>query len=152
MSYFKDPKEVEHFIGGIFTECVEDPELGPKFAQTGVIMKLNFTDPEVTILVDFVDGKVYTALDGAPTPNIEMFMTSDVGHEYWLGKVNVSVALAKGVMREGAGSDNPQKFAPNCKHVFPRYEKMIADAGRPELIGPELARRVPRSSARAGRR
>lgn len=135
MSYFTEPKEVEHFIGGIFTECVTDPELGPKFAQTGVIMKLNFTDPEATILIDFVEGKVYTAVDEAPTPNIEMFMTSDVGHEYWLGKVNVSVALAKGSMRAKGPVPKILKIVPLTKHVFPRYEKMIADAGRPELLG-----------------
>ena len=134
MSYFQEPKEVEHFIGGIFTECVEDPELGPKFALTGVIMKLNFTDPDVSIVVDFVEGKVFTDASGAPTPNIEMFMTSDVGHEYWLGKVNVSVALAKGTMRAKGPVPKILKIVPLTKHVFPRYQKMIMEAGRPELL------------------
>lgn len=134
MSYFQEPKEVEHFIGGIFTECVEDPELGPKFALTGVIMKLNFSDPDVSIVVDFVEGKVFTDVSGAPTPNIEMFMTSDVGHEYWLGKVNVSVALAKGTMRAKGPVPKILKIVPLTKHVFPRYQKMIMEAGRPELL------------------
>jgi hypothetical protein len=135
MSYFQEPKDVQHFIGGIFTECVDDVELGPKFAATGVIMKLNFTDPDASIVVDFVEGKVFTESDGAPVPNIEMFMTSDVGHEYWLGKVNVSVALAKGTMRAKGPVPKILKIVPLTKHVFPRYEKMIVEAGRPELLG-----------------
>lgn len=137
MTYFNDASEVHHFIGGIFTECVSDPELGPKFKQTGVILKLNFTDPEATVLVDFVDSKVYTGEEVAagPTPTVEMFMTSDVGHEYWLGKVNVSVALAKGQMRAKGPVPQILKIVPLTKHVFPRYEEMIKAADRPELLG-----------------
>lgn len=134
MTYFNDPDEVRHFIGGIFTECVQEPELAPKFAETGVIMQLHFTDPEASVLVDFVESKVYNNPAEGPKPNIEMFMTSDVGHEYWLGKVNVSVALAKGQMRAKGPVPKILKLVPLTKHVFPRYTKMIEDANRPELL------------------
>lgn len=136
MTYFNEASEVHHFIGGIFTECVSDPDLGAKFAETGVILKLNFTDPEAVVLVDFVGSKVYTDdLSAAPAPTVEMFMTSDVGHEYWLGKVNVSVALAKGQMRAKGPVPKILKLVPLTKHVFPRYVEMITAADRPELLG-----------------
>jgi hypothetical protein len=135
MSYFKDAAEVEHFIGGIFSECVNDPALKEKFAETGVILRLNFTDPEATVLVDTVSSTVYTGAGKGPDPNIEMFMTSDVGHEYWLGKVNVSVALAKGQMRAKGPVPKILKLVPLTKHVFPKYQQMIAAANRPELLG-----------------
>jgi len=136
MGYFNDASDVNHFIGGIFTECVADPELGPKFAETGVILKLNFTDPDASVLVDFGGSKVYVGddLTAAPAPTVEMFMTSDVGHEYWFGKVNVSVALAKGQMRAKGPVPKILKLVPLTKHVFPRYEDMIKAADRPELL------------------
>lgn len=136
MPYFKDADDAEYFIGGIFAECVSDPELGPKFAGTGVILKLNFTDPKSVVLVDFVGRKVYTGSDvgDGPEPNIEMFMTADTSHEYWQGKVNVSVALAKGQMRAKGPVPKILKLVPLTKHVFPRYTKMIEEAGRPELM------------------
>jgi putative sterol carrier protein len=136
MPYFTEQAEVEHFIGGIFTECVNAPELKEQFAATGVIMQLHFTDPDATVVVDFVDGKVYTEDGAGPKPNIEMFMTSDVGHQYWLGKVNVSVALAKGQMRAKGPVPKILKLVPLTKHVFPRYQQMIEDANRPELLQP----------------
>lgn len=135
MSYFKDSADVEHFIGGIFTECLQDPSLKEKFAETGVILRLNFTDPEATVLVDTVSSTVFTGTGKGPEPNIEMFMTSDVGHEYWLGKVNVSVALAKGQMRAKGPIPKILKLVPLTKHVFPKYEEMISAANRPELLG-----------------
>lgn len=137
MSYFQEPADVEHFIGGIFTECLTDPELGPKFAATGTVLKLNFTDPEAVVLVDCANSKVLTgdAVASGAEPNVEMFMSSDVGHEYWLGKVNVSVALAKGIMRAKGPVPRILKLVPLTKHVFPRYERMIDESGRLELKG-----------------
>jgi hypothetical protein len=135
MTYFQDAADVDHFIGGIFTECLTDPDLGPKFAASGTILRLNFTEPDVTIVVDCANNKVYTgaALAGAPDSNVEMFMTSDVAHRYWLGQVNVSVALAKGMMRAKGPIPRILKLVPLTKHVFPRYQRMIEESGRPEL-------------------
>jgi hypothetical protein len=135
MRYFSGSDEVTHFIGGIFTECVEEPSLKEKFAETGVILRLNFTDPDATVLVDFPGGKVFAGAGNGPEPNIEMFMTADVGHEYWLGKINVSVALAKGQMRAKGPVPKILKLVPLTKHVFPRYQEMIAAADRPDLLG-----------------
>jgi hypothetical protein len=132
MTYFRDAADVEHFIGGIFTECLTDPDLGPKFAATGTVLKLSFTEPDATVLVDCANNKVYTgtALTGAPECNVEMFMTSNVAHRYWLGRVNVSVALAKGIMRAKGPIPRVLKLVPLTKHVFPRYQRMIDDSGR----------------------
>ena len=135
MAYFTKSDEVEHFIGGIFTECMDDDDLGPQFQATGVILHLHFTEPDSEVLVDCSERKVYTGqeVDGGPTPTVEMFMTSDVGHEYWLGKRNVAVSLAKGDMRAKGPVPKILKLVPITKHVFPRYQEMIKEAGRPEL-------------------
>lgn len=137
MPYFTEATDVEHFIGGIFTECLDDPELGPKFHETGTVLKLNFTNPDATVVVDCPGRKVWAGsdADSAPPCNVEMFMTADVGHEYWLGKVQVAPALAKGQMRAKGPVPRILKLVPLTRHVFPRYEAMIDASGRPELKG-----------------
>lgn len=138
MPYFTEANDVEHFIGGIFTECLTDPELGPKFEATGTVLKLNFSEPDSTVLVDCGGRKVFTGSDSdaGPPPNVEMWMTADVGHEYWLGKVQVAPALAKGQMRAKGPVPRILKLVPLTRHVFPRYQKMIEESGRAELKGP----------------
>jgi hypothetical protein len=127
--YFKDEAEVYKYIGGIFTEVLADPELGAEFKATDVIMGLHFTGPESHLIIDAVEGKVYTGAecDSGPAPNIEMFMTADVSHSFWLGKVNVSQALAKGQMRAKGPVPTILKLVPIASKVFPRYEKMIGE-------------------------
>ena len=127
MPYFKDEDEVYRYIGGIFTEVLADPELGQEFADTEVVMGLHFTGPDSHLVIDSPGRKVYTGTecDAAPTPNIEMFMTSDISHQFWLGNVNVSQALAKGQMRAKGPVPTILKLVPIASKVFPRYQKMI---------------------------
>lgn len=127
MPYFQDDAEVYRYIGGIFTEVLGDPEIGPEFAETGVVMGLHFTQPASRLTIDAPEGKVYTGAecDAGPKPNVEMFMTADVAHEYWLGKVNVSQALAKGQMRAKGPVPTILKLVPITSKVFPRYRAMI---------------------------
>ena len=137
MPYFTSSAEVYELIGGIFSECLADPELAPKFAASDVTLALHFTDPAADVLVDTANSKVFTGDECAagPTPNVELFMTADVGHEYWLGKVNVSLALAKGQMRAKGPVPKILKLVPLTKKVFPRYRSMIEQSGRPHLLG-----------------
>ena len=127
MAYFKDEDEVYRYIGGIFTEVLGDPELGPEFKDTEVVMGLHFTGPPSHLVIDAVEGKVYTGAecDSGPKPNIEMFMTADIAHQYWLGKVNVSQALAKGQMRAKGPVPTILKLVPITSKVFPRYQRLI---------------------------
>lgn len=135
MAYFTDGAEVEHFIGGIFTACVEDAELKDKLAESGVVLGLHFTDPEAAVVADFPSYKVFTGVGNGPTPNVELFMTADVGHDYWLGKVNVSVALARGQMRAKGPVPKILKLVPLTKKVFPKYRQMLEAEGRSDLLG-----------------
>ena len=73
MPYFKDEAEVYRYIGGIFTEVLADPELGAEFKATEVIMGLHFTGPTSHLIIDAVEGKVYTGAecDSASPGSIE---------------------------------------------------------------------------------
>ena len=60
---------------------------------------------------DGEDGQV----DFGPTemqPEIVMSMEADTAHKFWLGKVNVTMALAKGQMKaKGPGREDPEARA-----------------------------------------
>lgn len=135
MSMFKDEQEVYAFLGGIFDDAMADDELGPRFAESGVVLQLNYSDPDSQVLVDMPNRKVFKGdLGGAPDPAVEMFMKADVGHKFWLGEVNISVALAKGTMRAKGPVPKILKLVPLAKELFPRYRAMIEAEGRHDLL------------------
>jgi hypothetical protein len=63
-----------------------------------------------------------------------MSMDADTAHRFWLGKVNVTVALARGQMKAKGPVAKILKLVPLVKPVFPRYRQMLVDAGRQDLL------------------
>ena len=69
MAYFKDADEVYRYIGGVFRQAGEDPEVGPKLKAANISMQLNYTDPPAQLTVRFADP--YEVIDGGSDDNAE---------------------------------------------------------------------------------
>jgi hypothetical protein len=134
MPVFADTEEAYKYLGSIFEEAFADPELGPKFAASGVILRFLYTEPRTELTADMPSGKVFYGPDGAPEPTVEMFMKADVAHRFWLGKVNVGMALAKGEMRAKGPIPKILKLVPLTKTLYPRYKAMLEADGRTDLL------------------
>jgi putative sterol carrier protein len=136
LAYFKDEQEVYEFIGKLFEDLVQDDELAPKFQKANTIVQYQYRNPESQITVKMLeseDGKV----DLGPTdmqPEVVMTMEADTAHLFWLGKVNVTVALARGQMKAKGPVAKILKLVPLVKPVFPRYRAQLEQAGRNDLV------------------
>ena len=98
MGYFKDADEVYATLGKLFVEITADPELGPKFRQADTVVRYEYSDPESAITVRLQEGEGDDVEFGDPArePEVTMTMEADTAHKFWLGEVNVTVALARG--------------------------------------------------------
>ena len=135
MPYFKDDDEVYRFIGRLFQDLAEDDELGPKFRKADTIVQYQYRNPDSQITVKMLDGQE-PQVDFGDTemePEVVMSMEADVAHRFWLGKVNVTVALARGQMKAKGPVAKILKLVPLVKPVFPRYRRMLDEAGRADL-------------------
>jgi len=136
VAYFKDADEVYAYIGKLFQDLADDEELAPQFQKANTVVQYRYRNPESTVtvrLVDGEDGRVdcgETALE----PEVVMSMDADTAHRFWLGKVNVTVALARGQMKAKGPVAKILKLVPLTKPVFPRYRRMLEDAGRDDLL------------------
>jgi putative sterol carrier protein len=76
-------------------------------------------------------------VDCGPTtlePEVVMTMDADTAHRFWLGKVNVTVALARGQIKAKGPVAKILKLVPLVKPVFPRYRSILERAGREDLV------------------
>lgn len=134
MSAFTDESEVYTYLGGIFELATKKDALSDKLAASGVVLRIHYTDPDATITVDMPGKEVETGAGSTKEPNVELFMTADTGNRFWLGKVNLSVAMARGTVRAKGPVPKLLKLIPTAKELFPEYEKMLTDAGRDDLV------------------
>jgi putative sterol carrier protein len=133
---FKSDQEVYDFIGKLFADLADDDELGPRFRKADTIVQYKYSNPESQITVKMKEGQDGQVDFGATEldPEIVMAMDADTAHKFWLGKVNVTMALARGQMKAKGPVAKILKLVPLTKPIFPRYQKMLEDAGRQDLI------------------
>ena len=136
MPYFKDEQEVYRYIGQLFLDLAEDDDLWPKFQRANTIVQYQFSKPESQITVRMQEDADAQVDCGSSElePEVLMTMEADTAHRFWLGKVNVTVALARGQMKAKGPVAKILKLVPLVKPVFPRYKKMLEDGGRQDLM------------------
>ena len=136
MPYFKDEQEVYDYIGKLFQDLVKDEEMWPKFRRANTIVQYQYRNPESQITVDLLEGHDGRVDLGETDMEAEvvMSMEADTAHRFWLGKVNVTVALARGQMKAKGPVAKILKLVPLVKPVFPRYRAQLEQAGRADLL------------------
>jgi putative sterol carrier protein len=136
LAVFKDDQEVYQYIGKLFQELATDDELGPRFRKADTIVQYRYSNPDSQITVKMKDGQD-GQVDFGPTsldPEIVMSMEADTAHKFWLGKVNVTMALARGQMKAKGPVAKILKLVPLTKPIFPRYQAMLEQDGRNDLL------------------
>jgi hypothetical protein len=132
---FRDAQDVYACIGRIFEEAIADPEIGPKAKEAGLTMRFNLEDPTSAIYVDFAQGNVFFGDDVPDTePAIRMGMKADDANRFWLGRLNLVMAMAKGQVNAKGSVPEMLKMLPLADPLYARYEAILREAGRHELL------------------
>jgi SCP-2 sterol transfer family len=135
LAYFKDAQEVYDTVGKMFVRLSEDEELGPKFRKANTIVQYAYTEPEATITVRLQEGRPGDVDLGETEmePEVTMRMKADTAHRFWLGEVNVTMAIARGEIKPQGPVSKILKLVPLTKPVFPRYRAQLEEDGRKDL-------------------
>ncbi len=135
MGYFQNEQEVYDTIGKLFEGLRDDPELFPEFQKADTIVRYEFREPDSQITVKMLAGEP-GQVDLGPSelePEVTMSMEADTAHRFWLGKVNITVALARGQIKAQGPVAKILKLVPLVNPVFPRYEAQLEEQGRTDL-------------------
>jgi putative sterol carrier protein len=132
---FRDEQEVYRYIGRLFEELTQDEELGPRFRKADTVVQYQYRNPDSQITVKMKEGEEGRVDFGSTDlePEIVMSMEADTAHKFWLGKVNVTMAMARGQIKAKGPVAKILKLVPLVKPVFPRYQQMLEEADREDL-------------------
>jgi len=139
LAYFRDPQEVYETLGKLHADLATDEDLAPKFRKANTIVQYDYREPDSTITVRLQEGEP-TDVDFGETemePEVVMSMEADTAHLFWLGKVNVTTALARGQIKASGPVAKILKLVPLTKPVYPRYKAQLEATGREDLVNVE---------------
>ncbi|MCE3552548.1 sterol carrier protein [Pseudonocardia sp. RS11V-5] len=134
MAAFQNEAEVYEYLGGVFRLGMEDAAMVEKLKPSGVVLRITYSDPEAVLTVDMPNSEIFEGAGNGPEPNVELFMSADTGNRFWLGKVVLPVALAKGQVRAKGPVAKLLKVLPLAKSLFGPYKAMLEEKGRGDLL------------------
>jgi putative sterol carrier protein len=136
LALFKDDQDVYATIGKLFEDLAQDEELAPKFRKANTIVQYEYRDPDAKITLRLQEdqpGDVDLG-DTDMEPEVVMSMEADTAHRFFLGKVNVTTALARGQIKAKGPVAKILKLVPLTKPIFPRYKAQLEEQGRDDLV------------------
>jgi len=139
MGVFKDADQVYDLLGGLFDDLTNDPVIAEKFAASGLVIRFVYSDPDSEIWLDASkkDPKNLAVVCGPAeglTAEVEMAMTADVAHQFWLGNVNLMVALTRKQITAKGPIPKIMKLLPVIKPAYAVYQNMLKERGLESMI------------------
>jgi len=97
MTVFKDSEQLEKVLYNFFLKIAEKKEIGSKLIANKSILRFNYTDPELSITIDASKDEIpqVSVNNQNIEPEIELWMNANTAHKFWLGKVNLVMAITK---------------------------------------------------------
>jgi hypothetical protein len=133
MAIFENNEKMETVLGGLFQNLLNDPAFGPKFTATGITIKFNITDPKNELWITPGDGTTGEVIWGSTDQKatVEMTLSGDTCHKFWLKQISMPIALAKGLIKAKGPMPKVLKLLPMLKPAYEAYPEWAKSHGLP---------------------
>ncbi len=111
---FDSPREFKAVMDRVFAMMDEDPAMGPELRDADVPMRYEFEDVDLVV-------------------NMKTAMASETANQYFQGKENIALAIARRRIKSGGDVKAALALMPITKPVFAQYRAML-QAEYPHLV------------------
>lgn len=131
MATFQTAEELYDALGGFLDHITKEPDMRPKFTAADTSFLVTYTDPASRILVDCTTDPPTVVCDPPEETRAEISlgMSADDGHRFWLGKLNMTLALARKQVKVAGPMSKMLKLLPAMRPAFPRYQAYLESHG-----------------------
>ena len=133
MTVFQDSNELYDVLMPFYESLTTDPDIGPKFVKANTSFRINHTAPEGTFLLDATQNPAVLAVGDAARagePVVDLTMSCDDAHRFWLGKLNLPVALATRKVKVNGGVASLMGLIPALSPAHEKYRAHLITLGR----------------------
>ena len=142
MAIFKDIEELRTCFGRLYDEAQRDSRIAPKIKDSHLVIQFRYDDPHAVVTINAAAPPsqqgtyfdVFWTENPKLRPDIEMTMKADVAHQFWHGKVNLMVALARRQIIAKGPIPKILKLLPAVEPMYEMYPRILHDLGRDDLI------------------
>jgi alcohol dehydrogenase class IV len=132
---FKDAKMLYEILVEFYELLKNNPEIGPKLAQSNLCVQFRYKNPSAVITIDATGDElqiIQGEFDGQP--EVVLTMNADFAHAFWHGKANLVSALTRRQVKAKGNVPKTIKLLPILNPSYALYPKFLADKGLRHLV------------------
>ena len=136
MAYFESADQLYEILGTFLGQITKEPDMRVKFVSSDTSFLVTYTDPVCSILVDCTEDppRVLNNPPAGTPAEINLSMSADDGHLFWMGKLNMTIALAKKKVKVSGPMSKMMKLLPAMRPAFPRYRAFLEANGHADKV------------------
>lgn len=130
MPTFSSADELYTVVAGFLREMAEDPETAPKLRAARVSVKVEHTDPDASLVIDTKQNPpVVVAPADDRQCDVQLAMSADDGHRFWLGELSIMPALASRRVTVAGQVPKMMGLLPAMDLAFTKYRTYLESHG-----------------------
>lgn len=137
MPVFSSAEEAEKVYAAFFEHITLHPDLRGKFVEAGSAFRANYSDPDSAVAIDASSDppvvRVGDEARAAPV-DVELFMSADDGHKFWLGDLNIPMAMARRKVKIEGSVGTLLGLLPAMRPAFGMYREFLISQGMADKL------------------
>ena len=129
MPIFSNSEKMYEVLGELFNALLQDTTAREKFIESDIIIKFDIHDPSGQIWISNEDGGKAICGPTQLKPTIEMTLSGDSCHKFWLQELTMPVALAKGLIKAKGPMPKVIKLLPLLNPAYSAYPEIAKKHG-----------------------
>jgi 2-oxoisovalerate dehydrogenase E1 component len=136
MNPFQNQEEFVTILSALWDAILGTPEIVASVSGAKLIAKFRYTDFPTALFIDLstASPRYYWDTDGARPFDVEMILSSETAHSFWMESLNVPLALASRKIVAKGSLQKALKLMPALKPAFALYPGILKANGREDLL------------------
>jgi hypothetical protein len=136
---FESAEQLKQVFETFWPRAIAIPDVYDKMLKSEIVVRFDIEDPEVHMTIDFKnpgpDGKKGTlSFDSQAEPEIVVWSKSATTNKFWQGKLNTTVAMAKGEVKIQGSISKALGLLSKIKPLYQIYPEVLRDLDLEDLL------------------
>lgn len=131
MPVFESTEKMYEVLGSLFRLLMENEEVYNRAKETGISICFNIHEPKGQLWLDPDDPRHVICGQHTIRPVITMSLSGDSCHDFWLKKLSLPIAIAKGKIKSKGPIPKVLKLLPMLKPAHEAYPGIARSHGLP---------------------
>ena len=134
MPAFESKEQFQEVFNKFWERALTFPEIIEKLTKSQVVVRFDVDDPSVNFTINFRDpgpnGEIGTLIfDSDVEPEITVWSKSETTNKFWQGKLNTTVAMARGQVKLDGSVAKALGLLSKIKPLYAVFPDILQEMG-----------------------